>query len=104
MKCTVVYFSQNGNTEKIAFVIQKGIRTFNDQSEIARIKDVNLHRLYYRSSSAWVRDSPIYKTSKNPFWIIGKGVPKSSNSNYIILKGNSKLKWKNMTKTRPKKI
>lgn len=45
MKCTVIYFSQTGNTEKIAKSIQKGLRRAAGHCEISRIKDVNPRRL-----------------------------------------------------------
>lgn len=46
MKCLVIYFSQTGNTEKVAKAIQKGIKQAAGQCDIAKIKDVNPWKLY----------------------------------------------------------
>ncbi len=40
MKAIVIYYSQTGNTEKIARSIQKGIASSVGECEIARVKDV----------------------------------------------------------------
>ena len=46
MKCIVIYFSQTGNTEKIAKAIQTGVKQTAGHCDIARIKDVNPKALY----------------------------------------------------------
>ena len=40
MKSIVIYFSQTGNTEKIALAIQAGIKHISGQCDIARLQDV----------------------------------------------------------------
>jgi flavodoxin/NAD-dependent dihydropyrimidine dehydrogenase PreA subunit len=40
MKSIVIYFSQSGNTKKIAQAIHSGMSRSGDQSDIARLKDV----------------------------------------------------------------
>jgi flavodoxin/formate hydrogenlyase subunit 6/NADH:ubiquinone oxidoreductase subunit I len=46
MKCIVIYFSQTGNTEKMAKAIQKGVKKAAGHCDIAKLKDVNPRRLY----------------------------------------------------------
>jgi flavodoxin/ferredoxin len=46
VKCIVIYFSQTGNTEKIARAIQAGVKQLTGHCDIAKIKDVNPRRLY----------------------------------------------------------
>jgi flavodoxin/ferredoxin len=46
MKCIVIYYSQTGNTEKVARSIQKGIMKANGQCDLVKIRDVNPRRLY----------------------------------------------------------
>jgi len=46
MKCTIIYFSQTGNTEKIARAIQKGVAQEAGPCDIVRIKDADPRRLY----------------------------------------------------------
>jgi flavodoxin/ferredoxin len=46
MKSIVIYFSQTGNTEKVAFAIQSGIKQVSGQCDIARLQDSNPRRLY----------------------------------------------------------
>jgi menaquinone-dependent protoporphyrinogen IX oxidase len=46
MKSIVVYFSQTGNTEKIANAVQAGVEQMAGHCDIARIKDANPKRLY----------------------------------------------------------
>ena len=41
MKCIVIYFSQTGNTEKVAYAIQAGVKQAAGHCDIAKIKDVN---------------------------------------------------------------
>jgi len=41
MKSIIVYFSQTGNTEKIAHSIYDGVKKVIAQSDISRIKDIN---------------------------------------------------------------
>jgi flavodoxin/NAD-dependent dihydropyrimidine dehydrogenase PreA subunit len=46
MKCIVIYFSQTGNTEKIARAIQAGVKRAAGHCEIVKIKEANPRRLY----------------------------------------------------------
>ncbi|MEJ2739397.1 MAG: EFR1 family ferrodoxin [Dehalococcoidia bacterium] len=46
MKCVIVYFSQTGNTEKIAKAIQEGITQSGNSCDIIKIQDANPRRLY----------------------------------------------------------
>jgi flavodoxin/NAD-dependent dihydropyrimidine dehydrogenase PreA subunit len=46
MKCAIIYFTQTGNTEKIALAIQKGIQQAAGHCDIFKIKDANPKRLY----------------------------------------------------------
>ena len=46
MKSIVIYFSQTGNTEKVAFAIQDGIKEAAGNCDIVKIKDANPKRLY----------------------------------------------------------
>ena len=46
MKCLIVYFSQTGNTEKVAKAIQAGIKEAGVHCDITGIKDANPKRLY----------------------------------------------------------
>ena len=46
MKSIVIYFSQTGNTEKVAYAIQAGIKQTSSHCDIAKIKDVNPKQLY----------------------------------------------------------
>jgi flavodoxin/NAD-dependent dihydropyrimidine dehydrogenase PreA subunit len=46
LKCVIIYFSQTGNTEKIAKVIQKGVKQAAGHCDILKIKDANPKRLY----------------------------------------------------------
>src|SRR4030043_2458870 len=46
MKCIVIYFSQTGNTEKMAKAIQKGVKKAAGHCDIAKLKDINPRRLY----------------------------------------------------------
>ncbi|MBN2061375.1 MAG: EFR1 family ferrodoxin [Deltaproteobacteria bacterium] len=41
MKCIVIYYSQTGNTKKIAKAIHRGMLTVEKNCEIARLKDVD---------------------------------------------------------------
>jgi len=41
MRCIIVYFSQTGNTEKIAGAIQKGVARVAGNCEITKIKEIN---------------------------------------------------------------
>jgi len=45
MKCIVIYFSQTGNTEKIARAVHSGVKKAAGECELVKIKDVNPHRL-----------------------------------------------------------
>jgi flavodoxin/NAD-dependent dihydropyrimidine dehydrogenase PreA subunit len=46
MKCCVIYYSQTGNTEKMARAIQKGIKETAGHCDLFEIKDANPKRLY----------------------------------------------------------
>jgi flavodoxin/Fe-S-cluster-containing hydrogenase component 2 len=46
MKCVVIYFSQFGNTEKIAKRIQAGLKQVAGNCDIVKIQDANPRRLY----------------------------------------------------------
>jgi flavodoxin/ferredoxin len=46
MKCIVIYFSQTGNTEKVARAIQAGIKQTAGHCDITEIKEANPKRLY----------------------------------------------------------
>ncbi len=46
MKCVIVYFSQTGNTEKIAKAIQAGIKKTAGNCDIIKMQDANPRRLY----------------------------------------------------------
>jgi flavodoxin len=46
MKCIVIYFSQTGNTEKVAKAIQAGVKQASGHCDITKIKDANPRRLY----------------------------------------------------------
>jgi ferredoxin len=46
MKCIIIYFSQTGNTEKIALSIQSGIKKAAGHCDIQEIKNTNPRRLY----------------------------------------------------------
>ena len=46
MKCVIIYFSQTGNTEKIAKAIQSGIMSITRHCDILTIKEANPRRLY----------------------------------------------------------
>lgn len=46
MKSVVIYSSQTGNTEKIAFAIQGGIKQITGQCDIIRMKEANPKRLF----------------------------------------------------------
>lgn len=45
MKCTVIYFSQTGNTEKIAQAIHRGVKKAAGHCDLIKIKDANPGRL-----------------------------------------------------------
>ena len=46
MKCVIIYFSQTGNTEKVAQAIQKGIKLAGSDCDILNIKNANPKELY----------------------------------------------------------
>jgi flavodoxin/ferredoxin len=46
MKCIVIYFSQTGNTEKVAKAIQKGIKRAAGHCDITTLKEANWRNLY----------------------------------------------------------
>jgi flavodoxin len=41
MKCLLIYFSQTGNTQKIAFAIGSGIRQITGSCDLLPIKEAN---------------------------------------------------------------
>jgi flavodoxin/Fe-S-cluster-containing hydrogenase component 2 len=41
MKCIIIYFSQTGNTEKMALAMQKGVRKAAGNCDIVKIKEAN---------------------------------------------------------------
>jgi flavodoxin/ferredoxin len=45
MKCLVIYYSQSGNTKKIAQALQKGITQQTGQCDIARVKEIKPEEL-----------------------------------------------------------
>jgi ferredoxin/flavodoxin len=45
MKCLVIYYSQTGNTKKIALAIHAGMSQTGEQCEIVRLKDISPHGL-----------------------------------------------------------
>ncbi len=46
MKCIVIYFSQTGNTEKVAKAIQAGVKRVAGHCDIVKIKEANPRHLY----------------------------------------------------------
>jgi flavodoxin/ferredoxin len=46
LKCILIYFSQTGNTEKVARAIQSGVKQATGHCDIVKIKDANPLRLY----------------------------------------------------------
>lgn len=46
MRCIVIYFSQTGNTEKIAKAIQVGVKQAGSNCDLIKIQDANPRRLY----------------------------------------------------------
>ncbi|MDD5703630.1 MAG: EFR1 family ferrodoxin [Dehalococcoidales bacterium] len=46
MKCVVIYFSQTGNTEKIARAVQAGVKQISVNCDLFTIKDANPKRLF----------------------------------------------------------
>lgn len=46
MKCIVIYFSQTGNTEKVARAIRAGVKRAAGHCDIVKIKEANPRRLY----------------------------------------------------------
>lgn len=46
MKCVVIYFSQTGNTEKIARAIQTGIKQIAGNCDLLTVKEANPRRLF----------------------------------------------------------
>jgi flavodoxin/NAD-dependent dihydropyrimidine dehydrogenase PreA subunit len=46
LKCAIIYFSQTGNTEKIAKAIQSGVKQSAGHCDIFKIKEANPRRLY----------------------------------------------------------
>jgi flavodoxin/NAD-dependent dihydropyrimidine dehydrogenase PreA subunit len=47
MKCIVIYFSQTGNTEKIATAIRAGVENAAGHCDIVKMKDANPQELYH---------------------------------------------------------
>lgn len=46
MKCIVIYFSQTGNTEKVANAIRDGVETVTGNCDLAKIKDIDPRHIY----------------------------------------------------------
>ena len=46
MKCAVIYFSQTGNTEKIARAIHTGMQQITGNCDLLPLKEANPRRLY----------------------------------------------------------
>lgn len=46
MRCIIIYFTQTGNTEKVAKAICKGVKQTTDHCELVTMKDANPRRLY----------------------------------------------------------
>lgn len=46
MKCVVIYFSQTGNTEKVAKAVQTGVKQAAGHCDIVKIKEADPRRLY----------------------------------------------------------
>jgi ferredoxin len=46
MKCIIIYFSQTGNTERIAKAIQTGIKQVAGNCDLVKIKEANPHALH----------------------------------------------------------
>ena len=46
MKCIIVYYSQTGNTEKVAKRVQAGVKEAAGNCDLVKIKDANPKRLY----------------------------------------------------------
>ena len=46
MRCLIVYFSQTGNTQRIAQAVQKGVKSATGHCDIFAIKDANPRRLH----------------------------------------------------------
>ena len=46
MKCAVIYFSQTGNTEKIAQAIREGVKQIAGNCEIIPFMEANPRQLY----------------------------------------------------------
>ena len=46
MKALIIYFSQTGNTEKVAKAIQAGVKQVTGHCDILKLKDANPRRLY----------------------------------------------------------
>jgi flavodoxin/ferredoxin len=46
VRCVIIFFSQTGNTEKIARAIQAGVKSITNQCDILTLKDADPRRLY----------------------------------------------------------
>lgn len=46
MKCVVIYYSQTGNTEKIARAIQSGVKQTGSDCDIVKLQDADPRKLY----------------------------------------------------------
>jgi flavodoxin len=72
----VVYFSQTGNTEKVAYAIQAGIKQAAGHCDIVKIKDANPRRLYEYDliglGSAVFGVTNVYEFIKNMRFVGGK--------------------------------
>ena len=74
MKCIVVYFSQTGNTEKIARSIQKGVQQIGAKHLADTEARGRFRRLISLDKLNW--ETPIFQVyNTHPRFIIGKGRP-----------------------------
>jgi flavodoxin/Fe-S-cluster-containing hydrogenase component 2 len=58
LKCAIIYYSQTGNTEKIAKKIQEGIKEAAGHCDLIKIKEANPKRLYQYDLIGF--GSPVY--------------------------------------------
>jgi len=73
MKITILYFSQTGNTEKMAGIIRDGIAEFDKDIEVSLmniIKDENINKDFLSESAAVIFGTPTYVA--NTCWQIKK--------------------------------
>lgn len=76
MKCAIVYFSQTGNTEKIAHAIQKGIIQAAGNCDIFKVKEANPRQMYQYDligigSPVNLGESPVVTAFIKNLWGVG---------------------------------